>query len=143
MKIPNYLEREGSAEKVGENRHSYSEIPISVGNISRDVGTKPVEQYETSVNAEAGRHLAVIATLGSQIPAVGVHCTNSMTIVAKVELTKRAMVAKSEALSHLRNPPIFSRNNATDSFTRQIIRFVKNPEMKFSFLNRMTCAMSK
>ncbi len=102
-----------------------------------------MEQYETSVNAEAGRQLAVIATVGSQIPAMGLHCTNNMTTVAKVELTKRAMVANSEALSHLRKPPIFSRNNATDNFTKQIMKLVKSPETKFSFPIRMTCAVSK
>lgn len=107
------------------------------------MGTEPVEQYETIVNAEVGRQSAVNAIVGSQIPAIGLHCTNIMTIVAIVELTRRAIVAKSEYLSHLRRPPILSRNNATDNFTRQIIILVKSPETKFSFLNRTSCAASK
>ena len=87
--------------------------------------------------------MAVNATVGSQIPAIGLHCTNIITMVAIVELTRRAMVAKSEYLSHLRRPPILSRNNATDNFTRQIIRLVKIPETKFNFLKRRRCAASK
>ena len=87
--------------------------------------------------------MAVNATVGSQIPAIGLHCTNIMTTVAIVELTRRAMVAKREYLSHLRRPPILSRKNATDNFTRQITRLVKSPEMKFNFLYRMRCAVSK
>ena len=81
--------------------------------------------------------------MGSQIPAIGLHCTNIITIVAIVELTRRAIVAKSEYLSHLRRPPILSRNNATDNFTRQIMRLVRIPETKFNFLNRMSWAASK
>ena len=81
--------------------------------------------------------------MSSQIPAIGLHCTNIITIVATVELTRRAIVAKSEYLSHLRRPPILSRNNATDNFTRQIMRLVRIPETKFNFLNRISCAASK
>ena len=66
-----------------------------------------------------------------------------MTTVAKVELTKRAMVARSESLSHLRRPPILSRNNVTDIFTRQMIRLPKIPATKFNFAKRTTCAISK
>ena len=118
-------------------------LESAVGKISRALGTEPVEQYETSVSAEVGRQLAVNATTGSQIPAIGLHCMNIMTTVATVELTMRAMVAKSAYFSHLRRLPILSRNNATDNFTRQIIRLVKSPETKFSFLNRTSCAASK
>lgn len=143
MKIPNDLKRKSSTEEIRKNRHSYWEHAISVGNIAGELGTKPVEQYDTSVNAAAGRQMAVNATVGSQIPAIGLHCTNIMTTVANVELTKRAIVAKSDTLSHLCKPPIFSRNNTTDNFTKQRMKLVKSPETKFNFLIRMTCAVSR
>ena len=62
---------------------------------------------------------------------------------AEEELTKRAIVAISETLSHLRKPPILSKNNATDIFTKQMTNVHKSNETNISFRARMTCARSK
>ena len=46
---------------------------ISGGNILRVLGTEPPAQYETSINVKLERHLAVNFTMGSQLPAMGLH----------------------------------------------------------------------
>ena len=66
---------------------------ISIGNIPWDSEIVPAEQYETSVNAEVERHLAVLFIMGSQFPAMGLHCTKRITTNAELELTKRTIVA--------------------------------------------------
>lgn len=114
---------------------------ISVDYTVGGLGIEPAEQYETSANAEVERQLAF--TLGSQFPAIGLHCTKRMITVAEVELIKRATIANSTVLSHLRKPPILSRNNATDTFTKQIIKLDKTCVTKTAFPTRMTCARSK
>ena len=114
---------------------------ISVDYTVGGLGTEPAEQYKTSVNTEVERQLTF--TLGSQSVAIGLHCTKRTIIVAKVEVIKRAIILNSIALSHLRKPPILSRNNATDTFTIQIIKRDKISITKRPFPTRMTCARSK
>ena len=91
-----------------------------------DFTNLPPMQYETSGKAYLGRQSAFALSLGSQTAARGLHCTKSTTTNTEVEVTKRAIVAKSEYRSHFRRPPILNRNSAIDIFTTRMMRLVSN-----------------
>ena len=96
------------------------------------VGIEPDAQYVTSIITEAERQFDVKLIGGPQFPAIDLHWAKCVPIAIEVELTKRAIVTKIKALSHLREPPILNRNKATEIFTTQIVRRDKILEMKNS-----------
>ena len=96
------------------------------------VDIEPDAQYLTSIITEAERQFDVKLIGGSQLPETGLHPAKCIPIFIEVELARTAIVAKSKALTHLREPPILKRNRATEIFTTQIVRRDKILEMKNS-----------